>query len=144
MQARSQQIVPGVRSYIEQPLSFVFFADSSSASLENVKTIYMDDGLKPDYLIFLDRGLIVASYDILFKRDALSFHDRRQRGEWWIHRPLDADYQQGRVLLWMYFAVAAALHLSQGNHTSHLSFVNVAERYYRLNAVKAVSTASEW
>ncbi len=146
MQARSQEIMPGSRTYIEQPLSFMFFADTKSITLKKIKAIYGKPGIKPDYVVLLDKGLLIASYNSLFKIDdgALAFHERRLAGEWAIHRPSEQDRSQGRLLLWLYFAISAALHLSEGNTASHVTFTNVAELRYRLKAAATLANATEW
>jgi len=45
-------------------------------------------------------------------------------------------------MLWLYFAISAALNLSEGNNTHHILFTAVAERQYRLKLISSLASAS--
>jgi hypothetical protein len=92
----------------------------------------------------LDKSVIIASADTLFqpKDGGVGFYDRRQLGEWSIFRPAYQDREKGRLMLWLYFAISAALNLSEGNNTHHILFTAVAERQYRLKLISSLASAS--
>lgn len=144
---------PGVQASLPEPLSIVFFGDSSDGKLADVQRWYAESARKnaPAYTVFLDRGVIITFDN--FGNKAFEFEepqpirlkDHLNRGDVYVCAPrIRDDCVQGRTLLWMYLALADHLSAVNFQRGRIRAFTETAASTYALEKVGMLSTFPDW
>jgi len=120
--------------YQEQPLTFVICGKSTDAQIKKIPGILKRRG-RPyvDYIVLLDRGLIVAGdFDVMvFDSPFIDFLQYRNVSSIHLCKP-DGEQSnaQGLALMWFYFALVSKLNLDQGNQLRYHGFCRqISQRY---------------
>lgn len=94
-------------------VSVLFYACSEKAKFSDFKKWYMDNpGDMPTYVVFLDRGYILAGqhlvHDLLTwnEEQPLRFQDHDNAADYHVFAPKDDSvHKSGNTLLWLYYAL---------------------------------------
>jgi hypothetical protein len=122
--------------YQFEPLTFVICGTSTDKDIAELKTTLEQSGAPyPNYIMFLDKGLIVAgTFDMLeFDEPVIDFLQYRSVNSLYLCRPAGpTEDVQGIALLWLYFALVAKLSLDKGNNLRYQAFCQQIGRLYPL------------
>ena len=125
--------------YQERPLTFIVCGECPDSSFSSLRATLEKKG-RPyvDYILFLDRGLIVAgNLDVLVEFEFIDFFQYRNISSLHLCRPDGAsNYSQGVALLWFYFALVSKLNLDKGNNLRYRVFCNQIAILYPLRAIE--------
>jgi hypothetical protein len=131
---------------LDEPLSLVLFAESADCDLKGFARWYASENKKhPSYTILLDRGVIIAGRSALVAYDGeeIGFSEFQTSGPPGLCIPSAQDEMvRGRVLLWMYLAMANHLSRAGGRHGHFQVFTRSAERMYPVRWAVALSSAA--
>jgi hypothetical protein len=116
----------GRQPYQHDPITFVILGTCSDKQFAAIpKKLKAAKVRIPDYILLLDRGLVLSGKnDLLVEDDAtMSFYDYRTRSSYFVCTPEGPENERpGRALLWFYFALVAKLDLDQGNNLRYHAF----------------------
>jgi hypothetical protein len=119
-----------------EPLSFVICGTSTAKDVAKLAATLKKGGAPyPDYVILLDRGLIVAgTYDMLeFDDPTIDFLQYTNVNCRHLCKPTGPDKGiPGIALLWLYFALVSKLNLDKGNNLRYQSFCQQIGKLYPL------------
>jgi hypothetical protein len=126
--------------YQDQPLTFVICGKCTDAQLKKIPDILNKRG-RPyvDYIVLLDRGLIVAgSLDVVvFDDPVIDFLEYRNVSSLHLCKPDgDKGNEQGLALMWFFFALVSKLNLDQGNQLRYHGFCRQISLRYPLRTLK--------
>lgn len=120
-----------------EPLTFIVCGECKDSAYKKIRKILQLKG-RPfvDYILFLDRGEIVAGDYSFFDSDPhiIDFQRFNSVDSLYLCKPAVTAYQQGVALLWLYFALVSKLNLDQGNNLRYRSFCNQISNLYQLHA----------
>ncbi|GBQ31946.1 hypothetical protein HLH34_18780 [Gluconacetobacter azotocaptans] len=135
---------PGSNLY-HKPLSFLFLGDTENGKLRDIQEWYSNNDIKPDYIILLDRSLIIAAQSQFFTMDHLSFYDYRSGDEYCIFEPKSSICKKGHMLMWIYFCIISNLNLIlHGNNNQIIEFTKIVENDYPMKKKAVLSSATSW
>jgi len=125
-----------------EPLTFIVCGESKGLEVQKLENTLLGKGIPyVDYILFLDRGEIVAGNCNLVTMDDpfINFFDYRSKNALHLCRPDAAEGESvgvGVALLWLYFAMVSKLDLDKGNNLRYHSFCRQIERLYPLRPVQ--------
>ncbi len=132
----------GTNEGIEQlePLTFIVCGKSNDADMKKLgETLKSRGAPYVDYILFLDRGEIVAGYNDLFtdSDQSINFLQYGSRNTLHLCKPVAETCEPiGVALLWLYFALVYKLDWDKENRLRYHSFCRQIERLYCLRPVK--------
>lgn len=126
--------------YQFEPLTFIACGTSTDKDIAQLGTTLMNAGAPfPDYILLIDRGLIIAGmFETLeLENPYIGFYQYRNVSSYHLCKPdgLTED-TQGLALLWLYFAIVAKLSLDKGNNLRYQAFCQQIEKLYRLRPIE--------
>lgn len=125
--------------YQFEPLSFIVCGETRDNQLSKLEEILKRKG-RPyvDYILLLDKGLIVTGNVNLFEEQPakINFLDYRNSHVLHLCKPDNPAQQKGIALLWFYFALVTKLNLDSGNNLRYQSFCKQIEIAYPLISIK--------
>ena len=128
------------------PLSLLVIGDSNSIKIKKLQIKLESRSLKcPDFIYLVDVGLVLAREVEFFETEKRSFLERGN-GEWYIYGPPEGfGHSKGRTLLWIYFAVLAAVkEVTPQAQGIYAEFVQSIEHQYPLTKLEMLSDTSAW
>lgn len=136
----SSAYVASGQPYQFEPLTFVICGTSTDKDISELKTTLRQAGAPyPDYIMLLDRGLIVAGkFDMLeYGQPFIDFLQYRNVNSLHLCKPSGhSEDVQGIALLWLYFALVAKLSLDKGNNLRYQTFCQQIGRLYPLRPIE--------
>lgn len=121
-----------------RPATFVICGECSDRDLNKLEETLKKasaEGSLPDYILLLDRGLIVAGAMVGLPSDApIEFQTYRQVASFHLCKPEPEnqvpEFAQGVALLWLFFALIDRLSLDVGNNLRYHAFcAQISENY---------------
>jgi hypothetical protein len=145
MQNAAKKCDPEQRPLID-PLSLLVIGDSNSIEIRKLQNTLESQSLKcPNFIYLVDVGLVLAREVNFFVTKTRGFLERGN-GEWYIYgQPEGVEYSKGRTLLWIYFAVLAAVkEVTPQAQGIYAEFVQSIEHQYPLTKLEMLSDTSAW
>ncbi|RDS80976.1 DUF6602 domain-containing protein [Dyella psychrodurans] len=123
----------------EDPLSFIVCGECADTQFERLSSTLAAAGSPfADYILLLDRGLIIAGDLDYFEFDnpTIDFLQYRNVNRYQLCRPDGPDdAKAGLGLLWLYFALVAKLNLDGGNNLRYQTFCRQIATLYPLRPI---------
>lgn len=123
-----------------EPLTFVVCGTSTDKEVVELKATLQQAGAPyPDYILLLDRGIIVAGrYEMVEHDDpVIDFLQYRNVNSHHLCRPAGPEEDvKGIALLWLYFALVAKLNLDKGNNLRYQAFCQQIGMLYPLRPIE--------
>ncbi|WP_165185740.1 DUF6602 domain-containing protein [Caulobacter soli] len=127
------------------PLSVLVIGSTGKTSPVTFRSAYNSVNNPPDYLIILDKGVIITRYSQDFKFPSLQFHQYGFAGPWGIFSSNDESYPEGRALLWLYAAIADYLNLFAHDGEGGIApFTQQIAKDFPLTLKSDLSSAKTW
>jgi hypothetical protein len=142
----------GPGAVLPDPVSVLFYATSNGAKFSSLRDWYAEnDFFTPTYVVFLDRGCIVAqrhiSTEVLDFGEPLpvGFDDYRNPAARCLCSPqIEDEYGPGRALLWLYFTLLNVANQFNGNLRPASDFIRDASQRFALKVVGELESCTDW
>lgn len=125
-----------------EPLTFIVCGTSTEKDIADLKSTLIQSGAPyPDYILLLDKGLIIAGLlDILeFDAPFINFYQYRNVNSYHLCKPDGpVENAQGIALLWLYFALVTKISLDKGNNLRYQAFCQQIEMLYKLRPIQKI------